>query len=68
MLISCMNKSANIIGKFSLHIQVKLSGQPAKSQIIWAGRQVLATASGESVVRQVCILLLSVFSFTLWKH
>lgn len=31
--------------------KVKLSGQPAKSQIIWAGRQVLATASGENVVR-----------------
>ncbi|KAM7433446.1 hypothetical protein ABFA07_016329 [Porites harrisoni] len=31
--------------------KVKLSGQPSKSQIIWAGRQVLATASGENVVR-----------------
>ena len=30
---------------------MKLSGQPSKSQIIWAGRQVLATASGENVVR-----------------
>ncbi|RMX59262.1 hypothetical protein pdam_00005737 [Pocillopora damicornis] len=31
--------------------KVKLSGQSGKSQIIWAGRQVLATASGENVVR-----------------
>ena len=31
--------------------QVKLSGQSGKSQIIWAGRQVLATASEENVVR-----------------
>lgn len=38
-------------GTISEFAKVKLSGQPAKSQIIWAGRQVLATASGENVVR-----------------
>ncbi|XP_048575888.1 intraflagellar transport protein 140 homolog isoform X2 [Nematostella vectensis] len=32
-------------------IKVKLSGQASKSHLIWAGRQLLATATGENIVR-----------------
>ena len=35
----------------SLYVQVKLSGKPDNADMIWAGKGILATCTGESVIR-----------------